>query len=103
VYNITLMASNSAGNAMQAFTLTVLQTPAITSLNNATFQVGVFGSFTVTTTDFPSGKLIGHGNVHERTDDLVFLVLPHPANGPTRNPLVSRIVDPEMLPLVARR
>jgi len=71
VYNITLMASNSAGNAMQAFTLTVLQTPAITSANNATFQVGVFGSFTVTTTGFPtpsiaeSGGLPGNVGFHD--------------------------------------
>ncbi len=54
IYNLTLTASNSAGNAMQAFTLTVLQSPAITSANNATFQAGVFGSFTVTTTGFPT-------------------------------------------------
>ncbi|MGO9646412.1 MAG: choice-of-anchor D domain-containing protein [Terriglobales bacterium] len=71
VYNITLMASNSAGNAMQAFTVTVLQTPAITSANNATFQVGVFGSFTVTTTGFPtpsigeSGGLPGNVGFHD--------------------------------------
>lgn len=57
VYGITLMASNSAGNAMQTFTLTVLQTPAITSANNTTFQVGVQGSFTVTTTGFPTSSL----------------------------------------------
>ncbi|MGB7584941.1 MAG: choice-of-anchor D domain-containing protein, partial [Terriglobales bacterium] len=71
VYNITLTASNSAGNAMQSFTLTVLQTPAITSANNAAFQVGVFGSFTVTTTGYPtpsiseSGGLPGNVNFHD--------------------------------------
>jgi len=71
VYNITLMASNSAGNAMQGFTLTVLQTPAITSANNTTFQVGVPGSFTVTTTGFPtpglseSGALPGGVGFHD--------------------------------------
>ncbi len=70
-YNITLTASNSAGNAMQGFTLTVLQTPAITSANNAAFQVGVFGSFTVTTTGYPtpsiseSGGLPGNVNFHD--------------------------------------
>jgi hypothetical protein len=63
VYNITLLASNSAGNAMQTFTLTVLQTPAITSANNTTFQVGVQGSFTVTTTGFPTPSLSESGTL----------------------------------------
>jgi hypothetical protein len=57
VYNITLMASNSAGNASQGFVLTVLQAPAITSPNNTTFQVGVAGNFTVTTTGYPTPSL----------------------------------------------
>jgi Legume lectin domain len=63
VYNITLLASNSAGNAMQAFTLTVVQTPAITSANNTTFQVGVQGSFTVTTTGYPTPSLSESGTL----------------------------------------
>ena len=61
VYNITLMANNSAGNAMQPFTLTVLQTPAITSANNTTFQVGVQSSFTVATTGYPIAGLTEAG------------------------------------------
>lgn len=60
-FNITFTASNSAGNGMQSFTLTVLQTPAITSANNTTFQVGVQGSFTVTTTGFPTPSLSESG------------------------------------------
>ena len=60
-YNITLMANNSAGGASQPFTLTVLQTPAITSANNATFQVGVASNFTVTTTGFPTPSLSESG------------------------------------------
>ncbi len=63
VYNITLMASNSAGNAQQGFTLTVLQSPAITSANNATFQLGVFGSFTVTATGYPTPSLKENGTL----------------------------------------
>lgn len=63
VYNITLIASNSAGNAMQTFTLTVVQTPAITSANNTTFQLGVQGSFTVTTTGFPTPSLSESGTL----------------------------------------
>jgi hypothetical protein len=61
VYNFTNIASNSAGNAMQPFALTVLQAPVITSPNNATFQVGVLGSFTVTTTGFPTPSLTESG------------------------------------------
>jgi len=61
VYNLTLTATNSAGNAMQGFTLTVLQAPAITSGNNASFQVGVFGSFTVTSTGYPTPGLTEAG------------------------------------------
>jgi hypothetical protein len=63
VYNFTLIASNSAGNAMQGFTLTVLQSPAITSPNNATFQVGVQGNFTVTTTGYPAPRLTESGTL----------------------------------------
>jgi hypothetical protein len=71
VYNITLLASNSAGNTMQGFTLTVVQTPAITSPNNTTFQMGALGSFTVTTTGYPvpslseSGGLPGNVGFHD--------------------------------------
>jgi hypothetical protein len=50
-YPITITAHNGVGgDAIQSFTLTVDQPPAITSADNATFTVGVLGSFTVTTT-----------------------------------------------------
>src|SRR5579863_3250682 len=90
VYNITLMASNSAGNVMQGFTLTVLQTPAITSPNNTTFQVGVQGSFTVTTTGFPtpslseSGGLPGNVGFHDNGNGTGTLS-GSPTNGGTFN------------------
>src|SRR2546423_12655175 len=38
----------------QNFTLTVQQAPSITSTNSATFKVGTPGTFTVTTTGFPT-------------------------------------------------
>ncbi len=53
IYNFSLNAVNGGGTAVQSFTLTVNQAPVITSANNATFQFGVAGSFTVTTTGFP--------------------------------------------------
>ncbi len=62
-YNITLMATNSAGSAQQSFTLTVLQLPAITSPNNATFQLGVQGQFTVTATGYPLPSLTESGSL----------------------------------------
>ncbi|MDQ6739398.1 MAG: putative Ig domain-containing protein, partial [Actinomycetota bacterium] len=55
VYPIFFFAGNGVGsNAVQSFTLTVNQAPAITSANNATFTVGQAGSFNVTATGFPS-------------------------------------------------
>jgi hypothetical protein len=54
IYHLTFSASNLiAPDATQAFTLTVDQAPAFTSLNNATFTVGSLGSSTVAATGFP--------------------------------------------------
>ncbi len=54
-YPITFTASNGAlPNATQSFTLTVNQSPAITSAASAQFTVGLVSSFTVTATGFPS-------------------------------------------------
>ena len=56
VYPITITAANGiTPDANQNFTLTIDQAPAITSANNTTFTVGNPGSFTVTTTGFPTG------------------------------------------------
>jgi hypothetical protein len=52
-YPLVFTATNTAGTATQAFTLTVNQAPAITSGNSATFPIGVFGTFTVVATGFP--------------------------------------------------
>ena len=52
---MTFTAANGAPpNAVQAFTLTVQQAPAITSAASTTFTVGTPGTFTVTTTGFPT-------------------------------------------------
>src|SRR5258707_296385 len=57
-----LTAQNGASpNATQNFTLTVNQAPAITSGNSTTFQVGVAGSFTVTTTGTPTPSITEGG------------------------------------------
>ncbi len=54
-YSITFTGSNGVGsNAMQNFTLTVNQAPAITSGNTATFIVGRPNSFTVVSTGSPT-------------------------------------------------
>jgi hypothetical protein len=61
-YGITFTASNGVSpNAMQTFTLTVDQAPAITSANNATFTAGTASSFTVTTTGFPAPSITESG------------------------------------------
>ena len=54
-YNLTLNATNGVSPAAaQAFTLTVDAAPTITSANNATFAEQNAGTFTVTTTGFPT-------------------------------------------------
>ena len=55
VYPLTFTASNGvAPIATQSFTLTVNEAPNITSANGTTFTVGTPGSFTVTSTGYPS-------------------------------------------------
>ena len=62
VYPITFTASNGVGSpAMQSFTLTVDQPPAITSASSTTFTVGTLGSFTVTTTGYPTPGIMEWG------------------------------------------
>jgi large repetitive protein len=54
-YAFTFTATNSTSPAAtQAFTLNVNQPPAITSAASTTFTVGTPGTFTVTTTGFPT-------------------------------------------------
>jgi hypothetical protein len=61
-YTITVKAHNGIGtDASQSFTLTVDQTPAITSANSTTFTVGTAGTFMVTSTGFPKPSLTETG------------------------------------------
>ncbi len=58
-FPLNLTAANGIGsNATQALTLTVSQPPAFTSPATATFVVGTAGSFTVTTSGFPTVSTI---------------------------------------------
>jgi len=61
-YPITVKAHNGIGaDATQSFTLTVNQTPAITSANKTTFEEFSPGTFTVTATGFPKPSLTETG------------------------------------------
>ena len=63
-YPLTFTASNGIGSdAVQSFTLTVNEAPAITSANTTTFQPGVPGSFTVTATGYPPPTLSQSGTL----------------------------------------
>ena len=56
-YTIDVNANNGVGSVTQEFTLSVAPAaPRFTSLNHATFTVGVTGSFTVTATGYPHPK-----------------------------------------------
>jgi hypothetical protein len=58
VYPITLTASNGVSPvATQAFTLTVLEVPQITSGNSTTFTTGTMGTFTVTANGYPAALI----------------------------------------------
>jgi len=61
VYDFTITASNTAGSTTQRFTLTVNQAPAIGSGTAASFAVGTMGSFTVTSSGFPTSGLSESG------------------------------------------
>jgi hypothetical protein len=64
IYPLTFTAQNGAGaDAIQNFTLTVNQPPAITSNKHTTFRVGLAGTFTVTATGFPVPVISGTGTL----------------------------------------
>ena len=57
IYTFTITAHNGAApDATQSFTLTIDESPTITSADNATFILGRASSFTVTMTGFPAGQ-----------------------------------------------
>jgi hypothetical protein len=61
LYNLVQTATNLAGSDVKGFALTVNQPPAITSANNATFQLSMVSSFVVTTTGFPTSAITESG------------------------------------------
>jgi hypothetical protein len=64
IYVIALTASNDVSSqTTQSFTLNVDQAPAISSASGAVFAVGQAGSFTVTTTGYPSPSLTETGTL----------------------------------------
>jgi hypothetical protein len=76
-YTLDITPINDAGaGTTQIFTLVVLQDPAITSSDNATFTVGGFTSFNVVATGFPNptvqenGVLPGGVTFNPTTDEL---------------------------------
>ena len=63
-YAITIDATNGvAPDASQSFTLTVNASPVITSAPGVTFVTGTAGSFTVTSTGFPTAALSASGSL----------------------------------------
>nr|WP_303652791.1 Ig-like domain repeat protein [Paludisphaera mucosa] len=61
-YQLTFTASNGATpDAVQTFTLTINQAPAVTSADHAAFVVGRSGSFTVTTSGYPVAGVAATG------------------------------------------
>jgi hypothetical protein len=67
VYKLTLSASNTYGTATQAFTLTVDEAPAITSLPSATATHGTAFTFTFTSTGYPLPTVTHTGTVRGLT------------------------------------
>lgn len=63
-YVFTITANNGINpNATQTFTLNVNKAPAITSAATTTFTVGSPGSFTVTTSGYPSATITESGSL----------------------------------------
>jgi len=60
-YPFEIIAANSVSQAVQNFTLTVNQAPAITSNPQKSFIVGQAGSFTVATAGYPTAALTESG------------------------------------------
>lgn len=59
--NLTMTATNASGTATQQFSLIVDAAPAITSAATSTFTAGSAGSFTITTSGYPTAKITESG------------------------------------------
>jgi len=63
-YKITFAAQNGIQpNARQNFILTINEAPVISSADKTNFRVGAAGSFTVTTTGFPTPSIVQTGTL----------------------------------------
>ncbi|MFI9383574.1 putative Ig domain-containing protein [Kutzneria sp. NPDC052558] len=60
-YPITITATSTSGTAVQNFTLTDAEAPAITSPTTAAFTTGVAGAYTATTTGYPAATITESG------------------------------------------
>ncbi|MGO9752880.1 MAG: beta strand repeat-containing protein, partial [Solirubrobacteraceae bacterium] len=63
VFTLTITAKNTLGSAVQTFTLTVNQVPAITSAATTTAKVGTAFSFTVKTSGYPVPAITESGTL----------------------------------------
>lgn len=57
LYKISLKASNSLGDTNQDLTLMVTESPTISSVDKATFELGKANAFQVTTTGYPAAQI----------------------------------------------
>jgi hypothetical protein len=57
LYKISLKASNSLGDTNQDLTLMVMESPTISSVDKATFELGKANAFQVTTTGYPAAQI----------------------------------------------
>ena len=62
-YPITITAANGAGSATQSFTLANDEAPAITSPATASFATGIAGTYTITTTGYPTPAITEQGTL----------------------------------------
>jgi len=62
-YPFTLTATNAAGSGTQSFVLNITQAPTITSAAAAALQIGIAGTFTVTTSGTPAPSLTESGTL----------------------------------------
>jgi Putative Ig domain len=60
-YPLVLTATNASGSAVQDYTLTVSQTPVLTSAATAAFSTGTAGTYPVTTSGYPAPALTESG------------------------------------------
>ena len=58
-----IFTANNGNTVSQDFTLTINEAPAITSANNATYDINTFFNFNVTTTGYPTPTIVEFGTL----------------------------------------